>query len=228
MALRAVWRCTALRLGCVLAISLAVASASAATAAPAADAAAPGADSPSADSPSAALPSTALSRYLDGLQSLRTDFSQTVTDAQGHETESGTGTLLVQRPGRFRWDYTLKDAAGDSGGQLLVADGTNLWFYDRELAQVTVKPVQAALSSTPMMLLSGSTAQLRSNFDIRAGGDHDGLSWVSIKPLATSADFARAQLGFAAGAAAAHGDRGQARPDRTAELFTCRAQWAHR
>src|SRR3984957_2746156 len=48
---------------------------------------------------------TALDRYLDGLKSLRTAFTQTVTDARGTETEAGSGTLVVQRPGRFRWDY---------------------------------------------------------------------------------------------------------------------------
>ena len=76
-------------------------------------------------------------------------------------TDAGAGQLLVQRPGRFRWDYQLARAGAGSrrrrtSGQLLVADGKNLWFYDRELAQVSVKPVAAALSATPIMLLSGS------------------------------------------------------------------------
>src|ERR1700733_12504146 len=48
---------------------------------------------------------TALDRYLNGMTSLRTDFTQTVTDARGSQTETGAGTLLVQRPGRVRWDY---------------------------------------------------------------------------------------------------------------------------
>src|SRR5579863_5004898 len=118
---------------------------------------------------------TALDRYLDGLKSLRTAFTQTVTDARGTETEAGSGTLVVQRPGRFRWDYQPRadatpvagpgassapgsappaSAPGGERGQLLVADDKNLWFYDRELAQVSVKPVAAALSATPVMLLS--------------------------------------------------------------------------
>jgi outer membrane lipoprotein carrier protein len=139
--------------------------------------------------------------------SLRTDFTQTVTDAQGAQIESGSGSLVVQRPDRFRWDYepgaagSGAAAAGnaDQGGQLLVADGSNLWFYDRELAQVTVKPIDAALSSTPIMLLSGSAATLRASFDIRAAGSHDGLQWVDVKPRSEQADFNDAQLGFKAG-----------------------------
>jgi outer membrane lipoprotein carrier protein len=150
---------------------------------------------------------TALDRYLDGLKSLRTAFTQTVTDARGTETEAGSGTLVVQRPGKFRWDYqpradaTLAPPAtatsGGERGQLLVADDKNLWFYDRELAQVSVKPVAAALSATPVMLLSGSAAQLHDSFDISAAGSHDGLDWVSVKPHSPEADFSHAELGFA-------------------------------
>ena len=150
---------------------------------------------------------TALDRYLDGLKSLRTAFTQTVTDARGTETEAGSGALVVQRPGKFRWDYqpradaTLAPPAtatsGGERGQLLVADDKNLWFYDRELAQVSVKPVAAALSATPVMLLSGSAAQLHDSFDISAAGSHDGLDWVSVKPHSPEADFSHAELGFA-------------------------------
>ena len=147
---------------------------------------------------------TELDRYLDGLNSLRTDFTQTVTDAHGTQTGSGSGSLLLQRPGKFRWDYQPGAAGGadasasgaDQGGQLLVADGRDLWFYDRELAQVTVKPIDAALSSTPIMLLSGSPARLRASFAISAAGSHDGLQWVDVKPRSDQADFTQAQLGF--------------------------------
>lgn len=157
----------------------------------------------------AAGPNTVLDRYLDGLSSLNAQFTQAVTDAHGKAVESGSGTLLVQRPGKFRWDYLPSTGpnggpSGDDGskssdsqrGQLLVADGKNLWFYDRELAQVSVKPVEAALSSTPIMLLSGSSTQLRDSFDISAAGSHDGMEWVRVKPRSAEADFSGAELGF--------------------------------
>src|SRR3984885_13806587 len=59
---------------------------------------------------------TALDRYLDGLKSLRTAFTQTVTDARGTETEAGSGALVVQRPGKFRWDYQPRADATLVGG----------------------------------------------------------------------------------------------------------------
>ena len=80
-----------------------------------------------------------------------------------------------------------------------MADGSNLWFYDRELAQVTVKPVEAALSATPIVLLSGSAAQLHDSFAVNADGTHDGMDWVEVKPRSAEADFNRAELGFNGG-----------------------------
>jgi outer membrane lipoprotein carrier protein len=146
---------------------------------------------------------TALDRYLNGMTSLRTAFTQTVTDARGTQSEAGAGTLVVLRPGRFRWDYqphvdgAAAPGASNERGQLLVADGKNLWFYDRELAQVSVKPVAAALTATPVTLLSGTAAQLHESFDISAAGSRDALDWVSVKPRSAEADFSHAELGFA-------------------------------
>ncbi|MBS0388756.1 MAG: outer membrane lipoprotein chaperone LolA [Proteobacteria bacterium] len=140
----------------------------------------------------ASAPATALDRYLDGLGTLRASFSQVVVDASGKQLEKGQGILLVRRPGRFRWEYTPDDA----GPQLLVADGSNLWFYDRELQQATVKPAAAALTATPVMLLSGSAADLRAAFTVAAGGAREGLDWVKVTPRSATAEFASAELGF--------------------------------
>jgi outer membrane lipoprotein carrier protein len=159
-----------------------------------------------------------LYRYLNGLNTLSTDFTQTVTDTHGIQAEAGAGSLQVQRPDHFRWDYRPSDqpgagAAGANGagngaatgaaaasnddiGQLMVADGKNLWFYDRDLAQVTVKPVEAALNSTPITLLSSTPQQLRETFQITAGAPRDSLQWVDVRPHSSSADFNRAELGF--------------------------------
>jgi outer membrane lipoprotein carrier protein len=147
-----------------------------------------------------AADASVLDRYLQGLQSLRTGFRQTVSDANGSTVEAGAGELIVQRPGKFRWVYAPNASTSTdphSSGQLLVADGRNLWFYDRELAQVTVKPVASVLSPTPVMLLSGSVADLHAQFEVSAGKPHDGLDWVLIQPHSAEADFSRAELGFA-------------------------------
>lgn len=139
--------------------------------------------------------STPLDKYLDNLKTLRASFLQTLADSQGREIDRSSGTLVVVRPGKFSWDI---HPANKGAGQLMVSDGRNLWFFDRDLEQVTVKPVDAALSATPAMLLSG-TVDVRKNFTVQAAGQREGLDWVLVEPQGTDADFRDALFGFANG-----------------------------
>jgi outer membrane lipoprotein carrier protein len=159
--------------------------------------------------PAEASQPTQLDAYLDNLKTLRATFLQTLADAQGHEIDRATGKIVVQRPGKFSWEIhpqvaggadPAKDAAaaastGSGAGQLMVCDGRNLWFFDRDLGQVTVKPVDDALSATPAMLLSGAV-DVRKNFTITPAGDRIGLSWVLVEPHGAEADFREALFGF--------------------------------
>src|ERR1700733_12800987 len=80
-------------------------------------------------------PHTALDTWLSGLKSLRAQFTQTIKDAQGHQTDQTSGELLVLRPGRFRWEShddagtaagsAPSSAASADSGQVLIADGRN-------------------------------------------------------------------------------------------------------
>lgn len=140
-----------------------------------------------------------LADYLAHMTTLRASFLQTLVDAHGREIDRAHGTLIVARPGRFSWTLrTGSGAAGHSGEQRMVADGRNLWFYDPDLAQVTVKPLDAALSATPALLLSG-TVDLGGNFRIQPAGSRDGLEWVLVEPTGKDADFRNALFGFAKG-----------------------------
>lgn len=144
----------------------------------------------------AAVDATPLDRYLDGLKTLRVSFTQVIEDAQGRLSDRSTGSLIVARPGKFRWEIHPQGAG--QAAQLLVADGRNLWFYDPDLEQVTVKPIDAALSATPAMLISGG-ADVRSAFDIGTAVGGGGLEWVRVAPKAADADFREALLGFGGG-----------------------------
>lgn len=147
-------------------------------------------------------PATALDRYLASLTTLQADFQQQVVDSHDKVVERGTGRLVLQRPGQLRWDYSPASAgaaaAGDSG-QLLIADGRQLWFYDRELAQVTVRPIDEALSASPMVLLSGTPAQIAAAFEVSALPAQDGAERVQVTPRNRGADFSRAELSFKGG-----------------------------
>jgi len=142
----------------------------------------------------AAPAATPLDAYLDDMKTLRATFLQTLADAHGKEIDRATGTLIVSRPGKFSWEIHPQGSAPNSG-QLMVADGRNLWFLDRDLDQVTVKPADAALSATPAMLLSG-TVDVRKNFTIQNAPKRDGLDWVLVEPHGSEADFREALMGF--------------------------------
>jgi len=140
---------------------------------------------------------TPLDGYLDGLRTLRASFLQTLVDAHGREIDRATGTLIVARPGKFSWETRpQRPVCGGGAAAGNDCDGTNLWFLDRDLAQVTVKPVDAALSATPAMLLSGA-ADLNKSFSITPAGRRDGLEWVLVEPRGDAADFRSALFGFA-------------------------------
>ena len=151
-------------------------------------------------SPAPAAP-TQLDRFLRHLSTLRVSFRQTLVGAHGGEISRSAGTLIVKRPGKFRWQSCPLGAKGtpSGGGQLMVGDGRNVWFYDRDLQQVTVRPVTAALSATPAMLLSG-TVDVHKHFKERPAGRREGLEWVFVEPRDPSAaDFRSALFGFSHG-----------------------------
>ena len=95
--------------------------------------------------------------------------------------------------GKFRWEST--PAGAEPGAQVLIADGLNLWFIDRDLQQATVRPLSEALPQSPAMLLAGG-ADLRAAFDLRADGRRDGLDWVRVLPRDSRSDFREASFGF--------------------------------
>jgi outer membrane lipoprotein carrier protein len=137
---------------------------------------------------------TPLDTYLSHLKTLRAEFAQTVTDGKGVEVQRAQGTLVIVRPGRFRWELT----PDGSSPQLMVADGKNLWFYDRDLEQVSVKAATAALTATPAGLLSGD-GDIRELFTVAPAGKKDGFDWVLVTPRESDADFREARLGFGTG-----------------------------
>ena len=131
-------------------------------------------------------------RFVTGIDTLESRFEQSLIDADGEVVEVTGGTLYIDRPGRFRWAYS------EPYEQLLVADGLNMWSYDVDLAQVTVKPQAEALANTPALLLGGSTEAL-AQFEYAGSVERGGTTWVSLEPVDTSSGFLKVELGFTGG-----------------------------
>jgi len=127
--------------------------------------------------------------FLTDVVTMQGRFEQSLVGADGQVVEISGGTLEIERPGRFRWAYS------DPYEQWLVADGRNIWSYDVDLEQVTVKPQEKALSNTPAMLLGGS-ADVLEQFRFEGSMLEKETTWVRMRPVDDSSGFNRVELGF--------------------------------
>lgn len=130
-----------------------------------------------------------LDRFFADLKTIEANFEQEQIDAQTGEKRAASGTFLLSRPGKFRWDY-LKPYQ-----QMILADGDKIWIYDPDLEQVIVKQAKQALGDMPAQLLS-STQPLNQSFDIFVLGDEDGMSWFRLEPIDEDSTVEVIRLGF--------------------------------
>lgn len=127
--------------------------------------------------------------FLTDVVTMQGRFEQSLIDAEGDVVEVSGGTLEIERPTRFRWSYS------EPYEQWLVADGLNIWSYDVDLAQVTVKPQAKALSNTPALLLGGATDALE-QFRFEGSVVESSTTWVRMRPIDDRSGFKRVELGF--------------------------------
>jgi len=130
-----------------------------------------------------------LNDFYQHVHAFRAQFSQTLTDADGNEVQKSSGSVEIQRPDRFRWDYTKPYP------QVILGDGQRLWIYDSELEQVTVKDMAGAVGNAPALVLSGKRP-LKADFVIKELGSRDGLEWVQLTPKRKDSDFKSVRIGF--------------------------------
>ena len=124
-----------------------------------------------------------------GLDSFSAEFTQKLFDADQVMQEESSGVLRVQRPNRFNLEYRQPYY------QLYIADGKELYFYDKDLEQVTVKSQEGMLENTPAMLLS-NPAKLDQLYHVKPQGEEDGLFWYELTPKQQGGSFERINLAF--------------------------------
>ncbi|QOL49329.1 outer membrane lipoprotein chaperone LolA [Massilia litorea] len=117
------------------------------------------------------------------------------TQQQQRKSQTGkispvsSGSFVFARPGKFIWNYTKPY------DQLLQADGDQLYIYDKDLNQVTVKKLGNALGSSPAAILFGSN-DLEKNFTLSEAGTRDGLEWLNAVPKAKDTTFEQISIGL--------------------------------
>jgi outer membrane lipoprotein carrier protein len=130
-----------------------------------------------------------LKTALKNMDNLSTEFKQTLLDEDKNVVQQSRGTLALQRPGKFAWIYT------EPYEQRIIADGTELWVYDVELDQVTVKPMDQGLSNAPIMILM-KQADVSEQFEINEVGQRKFLYWVELSPHAGDLEYTHVYIGI--------------------------------
>lgn len=138
-----------------------------------------------------ATPSADLISLLNGVSSMKANFTQTVTTTRGKVTQKSFGKMTMQRPGKFRWDVVKPIP------QLIIANGNKLWIYDPDLEQLTIRGLNQAAGESPALLLSHDNSKLESSYEIQTiAKNTPDWKWFSLKPKHKGDMFEMIQLGF--------------------------------
>ncbi len=133
-------------------------------------------------------PEQVLQVKLNSIRSMTASFKQ-VVKAKSRVVSRSSGTMALERPGRFRWQ-TKEPMA-----QLMIADGQRIWVYDTDLEQVTVKKQQKGLGGTAALFLSGYDDTVTRDFTVSQSGSGNELSF-DLKAKSAKANFQRIRLMF--------------------------------
>ena len=130
-----------------------------------------------------------LDEFFTQINTMQSAFTQQVIDDKGALRQSSSGNVYLSRPGKFRWEYAAPDK------HEIVADGKNVWIYDVELDQVTVKPMTQALSAAPIGMLTQKQA-VDKQFNVEEmEADGSKLEWFRLTPKKKDSDFTTMDLG---------------------------------
>lgn len=130
-----------------------------------------------------------LDEFFTQVNTMQSAFTQQVIDDKGELRQSSSGNVFLSRPGKFRWEYAAPDK------HEIVADGKNVWVYDVELDQVTVKPMNKALSAAPVAMLL-QKQPVDKQFSVQAmDADNSTLEWFRLTPKKQDSDFTTMDLG---------------------------------
>jgi outer membrane lipoprotein carrier protein len=116
----------------------------------------------------------ALREFVRDAMTGRAAFTQVVASPDGAKKKTSSGSFEFARPNRFRFAYDKPFE------QLIVGDGEQVWLYDADLQQASVRAMDKALGVTPAALLAGAAPDKA--FELRALPTAQGLDWVQATP----------------------------------------------
>lgn len=117
----------------------------------------------------------ALQTYVNQLKTFSADFEQIQPDEALFEQNKSFGHFELNRPGKLVWEYLKPDP------QKIVVDGVNLWVFDKDLDQATVRPIADIKGDIPLSWLLFSE-KIESKFTIIDAGQRRGKHWYNLTP----------------------------------------------
>ncbi|BFM16209.1 outer membrane lipoprotein chaperone LolA [Maricurvus nonylphenolicus] len=141
----------------------------------------------------AANASENLQQLLQPMNALSGRFTQSLIDAEGETLQESEGQFWLQKPGKLNW-HTQGPFE-----QLLITNDENLWLYDPDLEQVTVKNIDKTLEQSPVSILSGNIADFNLHYDIEQKAGADNRENFVLLPRANEALFEKLTLSFSNG-----------------------------
>ena len=144
--------------------------------------------------PAAVSPSglDSLRRFFSDVRNYTAVFNQVVLDEALNVIQESSGTLWIERPNKFRWNYDIPYK------QQIIGDGSRIWVYDEALQQVTVRPLTGGLGDTPAVLLAGK-GRLEDRFTVQTLGAQGEMNWVQLTPRRKDGGFETIRIGFERG-----------------------------
>jgi outer membrane lipoprotein carrier protein len=139
-----------------------------------------------------------LASFLKTTQSAQSRFVQTViTPARPGRAErqkKSSGQFSFIRPERFRFEYEKPYS------QTLVCDGHTLWVYDKDIAQVSSKPISQGLLNTPAAIIAWAQdlKTLEKSFTLESQPPEAGIQWVKLTPVQPDGALLFLRLGLQA------------------------------
>lgn len=126
--------------------------------------------------------------FVRDVKSGRSNFTQTVTSADGAKQKQSSGSFEFARPNRFRFSYAKPYE------QLIVADGQKVWIYDPDLKQASSRKLAQALGQTPAALLAGTG--IEQDFTLAPQPSQGGLDWALATPKDKDGTIKSMRVGF--------------------------------
>lgn len=117
-------------------------------------------------------------------------------ETQAKVLRKSQGVFIFSRPSFFVWE-TKKPFE-----QKIISNGQELLLWDKDLNQLTIKPVGQSLQSTPAAILFGQI-QVEEKFDLIAGYEKGGMYWLELVPKSQTSSkeipYARVGIGMKEG-----------------------------